>query len=699
MLGIWMLTYLILGALLLVVATAAERVATWQGWPRRWSWAVAILAMLLTPFAPRPLAERGWLSLNADWLAPADGVAADSAREVLAASPGNKSVPQVQGRARQPDDRAQRPATRSLQGMLSQTSAMLQRTDATSVLERWTVVLLAAWATLSLVLGMLVLHAAGRLRRARATWQPADDATRDAVSASAGRHVAVWIAPDTGPAAFGLGRLQVVLPSWVRELPDDERALLLAHEAAHVRAGDPRLLAGALLALVLLPWHLPLLYAYRRLCRAVEHDCDARVLARHPDAQRYGRLLVRTAEWLLVGRGTWRHGAAARWILAPVPAFAAPASELEDRLRALLPRVASWRVRLGTGWRTAAGAGALMAACVVPTPTASRLGQAVRGPTVLDSIAEYQALERHPLRTARFRDRMQQAEDSLMLSAAREAIPDFDARLTGRDTVMFWLVFDPHYRLVAHRMTTHVHDFAWVADRGGPSDAAARPATDETPRSDIMYDLWSWARAFPTINPRRIAVHGWVQPITPDLQPRVQYARLFAGDTTQYDISVARGDTLHASAWMVRVAQWFDDRIPQDSVYERAFASGLREALETFRPEFTLPGNGDDSYVWFVFGPDGTPMTHDVGRAGLGAFGQFEAGGRRRARATATTPVEGLSLDADAWTAKFPHLARAPEAFGWTRLTVDGRTLNVLWAFSDFGLARRSPRYGARPGG
>jgi TonB-dependent SusC/RagA subfamily outer membrane receptor len=76
---------------------------------------------------------------------------------------------------------------------------------------------------------------------------------------------------------------------------DARRALVLAHEGEHVRAADPRLLAVGALLVALAPWNPALWWQLRRLRAAVEVDCDRRVLARHPDVRRYGRLLLDVA--------------------------------------------------------------------------------------------------------------------------------------------------------------------------------------------------------------------------------------------------------------------------------------------------------------------------------------------------------------------------------------------------------------------
>ena len=56
----------------------------------------------------------------------------------------------------------------------------------------------------------------------------------------------------------------------------------MAHERSHLDAGDPRLIALAVTLLVLMPWNPLLWWQFRRLRRAIEVDCDTRVLSGWP---------------------------------------------------------------------------------------------------------------------------------------------------------------------------------------------------------------------------------------------------------------------------------------------------------------------------------------------------------------------------------------------------------------------------------
>jgi beta-lactamase regulating signal transducer with metallopeptidase domain len=147
----------------------------------------------------------------------------------------------------------------------------------------------------------------------------------------------VRIATRTGPAVFGLRRPTIVLPEWVLQADAAVQRMIMLHELEHARARDHVLLGLAPLALVLMPWNLPIWWQVHRLRLAVEVDCDRRVL-RHGVALRdYGSLLIDIAQRS-----------------APMPAalaaLAEPRSILERRILAMsnrtTPRVRS-RIALG----------------------------------------------------------------------------------------------------------------------------------------------------------------------------------------------------------------------------------------------------------------------------------------------------------------------------------------------------------------
>lgn len=108
----------------------------------------------------------------------------------------------------------------------------------------------------------------------------------------------VWRSPaGCSPALVGLWRPRLVLPAdFRRRFTGPERALVLAHEAAHARRGDN---AWTLLArlMVCLHWFNPLAWwALRRFAQDQELACDAVVLQHAParDLALYAHALLKT---------------------------------------------------------------------------------------------------------------------------------------------------------------------------------------------------------------------------------------------------------------------------------------------------------------------------------------------------------------------------------------------------------------------
>ncbi len=132
-------------------------------------------------------------------------------------------------------------------------------------------------------LAWLVLFARGAigLHRRRARWRSADlDGIR------------VLVAPDAGPAVVGVFAPRVVIPEWALSLDAPSRALMLTHEAEHIRARDPLLLVVAAFTTALFPWNAVLWLLVRRVRLAIEIDCDRRVLGASARQREYGMLLL-----------------------------------------------------------------------------------------------------------------------------------------------------------------------------------------------------------------------------------------------------------------------------------------------------------------------------------------------------------------------------------------------------------------------
>jgi bla regulator protein BlaR1 len=108
--------------------------------------------------------------------------------------------------------------------------------------------------------------------------------------------VPVVVTDMMGPATVGFWHSRVLLPRWVLALPEVQRQYVVRHEEEHRSAHDGRVLFVASLALILMPWNLALWWQLRRLCLAIEMDCDSRVVAKLGDANVYGELLLKIAE-------------------------------------------------------------------------------------------------------------------------------------------------------------------------------------------------------------------------------------------------------------------------------------------------------------------------------------------------------------------------------------------------------------------
>jgi TonB family protein len=145
-------------------------------------------------------------------------------------------------------------------------------------------VLVALWVAVSLSMATHWMIATLRLSWSTRSWRPG---SIDGVQ--------VLMTADVGPAVSGVLRPRVLAPEWLTTLPSTERELILLHEQEHVRARDPLLVAVARAARILTPWN-PVVWALtRKLVRAVELDCDRRVLKRSADVAAYGRTLLKVS--------------------------------------------------------------------------------------------------------------------------------------------------------------------------------------------------------------------------------------------------------------------------------------------------------------------------------------------------------------------------------------------------------------------
>lgn len=139
----------------------------------------------------------------------------------------------------------------------------------------------------------------------------------------------VLVAPDAGPAVVGLLRPRIVVPTWLLQESAARQRFVLAHEQSHLDAADPHVLSIALCLLVAMPWNLPMWWQLHRLRRAIEVDCDARVLSGGSAVTDYCETLIQ------VGQNQSRSiGAAA--------AMSESGSFLEQRIKLMLLKPGKW---------------------------------------------------------------------------------------------------------------------------------------------------------------------------------------------------------------------------------------------------------------------------------------------------------------------------------------------------------------------
>ena len=140
-----------------------------------------------------------------------------------------------------------------------------------------------AWGWLLLAIAMVgyLGRIYGRLRSEMRTWRPGRIAGSP-----------VMISDERGPAVVGIRRSVVVMPKWIPELDDRLLRLVFLHEREHQRAGDHRLFAAAVTALVLMPWNPVVWWQVSRLRLAIEFDCDRRVLGRGESRRDYADALI-----------------------------------------------------------------------------------------------------------------------------------------------------------------------------------------------------------------------------------------------------------------------------------------------------------------------------------------------------------------------------------------------------------------------
>jgi bla regulator protein blaR1 len=279
---VWMVYVIAVSMLLGLAALAGERAARLRRGATRWFWLAAILASLLVP------------TVMASVTIQLPDVVGTKLAEKIVVLRDATSIPLAPQRWLETGQGAARAPLVSDSGLKM------------------------AWLSVSLLMVVILAVSGVTLFRRQRTW--ASGTIGDA---------AVQVSPDVGPAVVGFLRPRIVIPAWLRDSPLQDQMAVIAHEKAHLRAGDPQLFTVALCLLVFMPWNLPLWWHLRRLRNAIEVDCDARVLDSGHDPVAYGRTLVNVGEK--------QSGS-----LMAVAAMSESPSLLEERISIMMSKPVRW---------------------------------------------------------------------------------------------------------------------------------------------------------------------------------------------------------------------------------------------------------------------------------------------------------------------------------------------------------------------
>jgi beta-lactamase regulating signal transducer with metallopeptidase domain len=274
---LWILWSIAVSALLYWAGMAIERAATYLGIARRAVWFVAIASAVLFPVV--------------------------SIRRA-------RSVPNVSGPATSGLAAITRDVMPNLVGASEAIATGPRLTALNDQASPW---LVAIWLCASAILATLHLGALVDLRHRRSAWREvlSDDGS-------------MLVSPDVGPAVVGVIRPRIVVPEWAMSIEPADRELLLRHEREHIRAHDMPLLLVAELVRIAFPWNVAIWRMVRRLRRAIEIDCDARVVRASGQVRDYALMLLSVSD---------RHTSPSRVSLAT--SLSEPKSDLEMRIDAM----------------------------------------------------------------------------------------------------------------------------------------------------------------------------------------------------------------------------------------------------------------------------------------------------------------------------------------------------------------------------
>ena len=320
----WIGYCLLISALLGLAAFASERALSHFRKPVRWAWFAAIIGSVTAPVVA--------------FLAP--GLFPSAASPPLATM-ANLGDLVVAG-----------PGPAALGAAASVHPAPGLDAGAVSAFLGW------AWTLLTMGMVAYLARAYWRLRGEMRTWTPSElHGSR------------VMLSNDRGPAVVGVGCSVVVMPRWISALEERLLRLVFIHEREHQRAGDHRLFAAGIAALVLMPWNVFLWWQVSRLRLAIEFDCDRRVLARGESTRDYADALLAV-------------GSRVSAPLLAAAAFAERKPAVERRLRRMTEPLARLRVTRTLG---ASGVAALAIILVLGAPRPETAMDATEAPA--DALA------------------------------------------------------------------------------------------------------------------------------------------------------------------------------------------------------------------------------------------------------------------------------------------------------------------------
>lgn len=189
-----------------------------------------------------------------------------------------------------------------------------------------------------------------------------DDLQREAEAVAAELGLArcprIWIVSTTlSPMLYALGPFaRIVLPSpLLRDVDDNTRRLLLAHELAHYQRGDHWVRLLETVAVAIFWWHPVVWWARREIHETEEACCDALVVEHVSRAPRpYAEALLDTVDFLSRAPSA-----------VPVASGLGSADSIRRRLTAIMQRNVATRVDPGAWWAVV-----VFGAIVLPlTPT------------------------------------------------------------------------------------------------------------------------------------------------------------------------------------------------------------------------------------------------------------------------------------------------------------------------------------------